>query len=101
MFPENAEWPVLATLSLYNMLREKSTDTYMSAGYVDFEVEGGDIIPGAWRNEFDAALLKPVVFDKKNVLIPKNVLDILKKYLQSIFTGLLKLSGNGRNYCNI
>ena len=72
-----------------------------AAGYVDFEVEGGDIIPGAWRNEFDAALLKPVVFDKKNVLIPKNVLDILKKYSQSIFTGLLKLSGNGRNYCNI
>ena len=48
------------------MLREKSADTYMPAGYVDVEVEGGDIVPGAaWRHEFDTTLLKPLVFDKK------------------------------------
>ena len=87
LFPENAEWPVLATLSLYNMLREKSTDTYMPAGYVDFEVEGGDIIPGAWRNEFDATLLKPVVFDKKGCVNPKKRAGYIKKMFTKYFYG--------------
>ena len=42
----------------------------MSVGYVDFEVEGGDIAPGARRNEFEVTLSKPL-FLMKNVLIPK------------------------------
>ena len=29
------------------------------------------IAKGTWRNKFDATLLKPRAFDKKNVLIPK------------------------------
>ena len=49
LFPENVKWAVLAAVSLHNMLREKSADIYMPVGYVDFEVEGGDIVPGAWR----------------------------------------------------
>ena len=65
LFPENAKCAVLAAVCLHNMLREKSADTYMPAGYVDVEVEGGDIVPGAWRHEFDTTLLKPLVFDKK------------------------------------
>ena len=67
MFPENTKWVVLAVVSLHNIQREKSADTYMPAGYVNFEVERGDMVPGAWRNEFDATLLKLLVFDKKCV----------------------------------
>ena len=39
----------------------------MSVGYVDFEVEGGDIVPGARRNEFEVTLSKPLFFDEKCV----------------------------------
>ena len=67
LFLEYAKWTVLAAVSLLIMLREKFADTYMPAGYVDFEVEGGDMASGAWRNEFDATLLKLLVFDTKCV----------------------------------
>ena len=67
LFPEYAKWTVLAAVSLHVMLREKSADTYMPASYGNFEVEGGDIAPGTWINEFDATLLKPLVFYKKCV----------------------------------
>ena len=67
LFQENTKWVALAVVSLHNILREKSADTYMPAGYVDFEVEGGDMASGAWRNEFDATLLKLLVFDTKCV----------------------------------
>lgn len=30
----------------------------MPNGVVDFEVEGGDVISGAWRNEYDASFVK-------------------------------------------
>ena len=41
LFPVNAKWAILATVSLHNMLR------YMPASYENFKVEGGDIAPGA------------------------------------------------------
>ena len=39
LFPENAKCAVLAAVSFHNMLREKSADTHVLAGYVDIEVE--------------------------------------------------------------
>ena len=86
LFPENAKWPVLATFSLQYAARKVYRYLY-AAGYVDFEVEGGDIIPGAWRNEFDATLLKPVVFDKKECVNPKKRAGYIKKMFTKYFYG--------------
>ena len=38
LFPENPKLAVLAAVAVHNILREKSADAYMQAGYVDFEV---------------------------------------------------------------
>ena len=60
------------------MLRNKSADTNMPVGYMNFEVEGWDIAPGAWRNGFDAKLLKPLVLDNNKKRAGE------EKYSQSI-----------------
>ena len=76
------------------MLREKSADTYMPASYGNFEVEGGDIAPATWINEFDATLLKPLVFYKKCVNPKKRAEGIREfcnklKHVNEFFTSML------------
>ena len=88
---KNAKWVILATGFLHVMLYKKQADTYILNGYADFEVEGGDMAKGAWRNEFDTTLLKPTVSDKSCINPKKRAADI-----GEIFT-----NSKGRNCCNV
>ena len=52
---------------------------YMPASYENFKVEGGDIAPGAWRNEFDT--FKTIFLDKKRWLSrAEDIREIFAKY---------------------
>lgn len=62
---DDAKWAVLTAVSLRNVLRVKSSGSYMPNGVVDFEVEGGDVISGAWRNEYDASFVKVLPWNRK------------------------------------
>ena len=48
--PDKAMIITLATLVLYNMVRELSYDSF-TEGYIDMETESGDILEGEWIEE--------------------------------------------------
>ena len=40
------EHVVMASLALHNMLLSKSQESYTPPGFIDFEIENGDLVPG-------------------------------------------------------
>ena len=57
--PDTAVQVVLASITLHNMLIEKSIDTY-TTNYVDEEISGGDIQLGQWRTEANIDFLRSI-----------------------------------------
>ena len=58
--PSKIEHVVLASLALHNMLRTKSSESYTPTGFIDFEIENGNVIPGSWREDGMLNNIKPI-----------------------------------------
>ena len=59
MHPDKATSVVLAALSLHNLLRTKSSESYTPRGFAD-EIEGDKVIDGQWRAENSCANMLPL-----------------------------------------
>ena len=62
----NVSIVVPASLSLHNLLREKSRDTYPPPGFTDEIQMDGNICNGTWRDETASELLCPLKTTKQN-----------------------------------
>ena len=47
--PERAEIAVMASLTLHNLLRTKSRESYTPIGSIDFENDTGEIVEATWH----------------------------------------------------
>ena len=66
---------VFASLSLHNLLRERSRDNYTPPGFTDEIQMDGNICNGTWRDEASSEFLCPLEAIKQN-WYSKNALEI-------------------------
>ena len=57
---------MLASLSLHNLLRERSRDTYTPPGFTDEIQMDGNICNSTWRDEASSEFLCPLEAIKQN-----------------------------------
>ena len=62
----NVSIVVLASLSLHNLLRERSRDTYAPPGLTDEIQMDDNICSGTWRDEASSEFLCPLETTKQN-----------------------------------
>ena len=62
----NVSIVLLAPLSLHNLPRERSRDTYTSPGFIDEIQMDGIICNGTWRDEASSEFLCPLETTKQN-----------------------------------
>ena len=71
----NVSIVVLASLSLHNLLRERSRDTYTPRGFTDEIQMDGNIRNDTWRDKASSEILCPLETTKQNRYI-KNAEEI-------------------------
>ena len=49
--PDKATMITLAALLLHNMLRELLWKSYIPEGFLDEEIENGELVQGSWRDD--------------------------------------------------
>ena len=94
LYENNVSIAVLASLSLHNLLRERSRDKYTAPGFTDKIQMDGNICNGTWRDEASSELLCPLETTKQN-RSNKNAEEIRTTF-KEYFCGSLKFSGNGK-----
>ena len=86
LFPETSAQVVLASVTLHNMLREKSRDTYTPANYADEETSAGTFQPGQWRTEVNTSFLHSILVTRQSNPYTRSA-ESVRNYLADYFYG--------------
>jgi hypothetical protein len=84
--PENVENPVLAACALHNYLsrRKPARAIYIPDNLIDREGENGEIIPGAWRQDYPSATYpRPNFGGHRTSADAKEVQTLFKDYFNN------------------